>query len=224
MEQYSSVDEYVESRMKEAPHIGDKKDSLWHIVIITNKAYTNVEVGQWFQASGSCLRYLSDSVYIADELKLLRQEKFVDSYLYSDSEIEANFDWCEFIDKAKANERWIMIRRHFDASLLFSLAIFIFLIVAALKYGMTMTQNNPWLLPGIVGAIGIFWIVLNLNAIRISKKKNKYVSGIPFIGGIHLLLAGLMSPIRWLALLFLLDYSIWSFVWALIKTSPSKME
>lgn len=66
----------------------------------------------------------------------------------------------------------------------------------------------------IVEAIGVLWILLNLNAIRISKKQKRHVSGIPFIGGIHLLLAGLLSPCKWLALLCLLDYSIWGFIYS----------
>ena len=40
--------------------------------------------------------------------------------------------------------------------------------------------------------------------------------GIPFLGGIHLLIAGLISPIKWLALLCILDFTIWEFLYAVL--------
>lgn len=34
------------------------------------------------------------------------------------------------------------------------------------------------------------------------------------IGGIHILIAGLISPCKWLALLCVVDYTFWSFLYA----------
>ena len=47
------------------------------------------------------------------------------------------------------------------------------------------------------------------------KGSDHHVSGIPFLGGIHILIAGLISPCKWLALLCILDYTFWSFLYAI---------
>ena len=80
-------------------------------------------------------------------------------------------------------------------------------------------KMHPWVFPIIIGGIGILYLILNIGAI-IETKKNQakgsdhHISGIPFLGGIHLLIAGLISPIKWLALLCVLDYTFWSFLYA----------
>jgi len=78
---------------------------------------------------------------------------------------------------------------------------------------------HPWIFPAILGGIGLFWLVFNIGALLTSRKLQKegsdhHVSGIPFLGGIHILIAGLISPIKWLALLCVLDYTFWSFLYA----------
>ena len=76
-------------------------------------------------------------------------------------------------------------------------------------------------IPGIIGGIGLLYIILNIAAIKASKDNqrkgiDRHVSGIPFLGGIHLLLAGLISPIKWLALICFTDFTIWMFLYAVI--------
>ena len=83
-------------------------------------------------------------------------------------------------------------------------------------------KMHPWVFPGIIGAIGLLYIILNIGAIKASKDNQKkgidhHVSGIPFLGEIHLLIAGLISPIKWLALLCLCEFTIWMFLYAVIK-------
>lgn len=80
-------------------------------------------------------------------------------------------------------------------------------------------KMHPWVFPAIIGGIGIMYLIINVGAILETKKIQKegsdhHVSGIPFLGGIHLLIAGLISPIKWLALLFVLDYTFWWFLYA----------
>ena len=80
-------------------------------------------------------------------------------------------------------------------------------------------KMHPWVLPAILGGIGIFYLVVNIGANLTSRKLQKegsdhHVSGIPFLGGIHLLIAGLISPIKWLALLCVLDYTFWMFLYS----------
>ena len=80
-------------------------------------------------------------------------------------------------------------------------------------------KMHPWVFPIIIGVIGLLYILLNIGANIETKKiqakgSDHHVSGFPFLGGIHLLIAGLISPIKWLALLFIFDYTIWIFLYA----------
>ena len=80
-------------------------------------------------------------------------------------------------------------------------------------------KMHPWVFPIIIGSIGILYLIINIGAIIETKKiqakgSDHHVSGIPFLGGIHILIAGLISPIKWLALLCVLDFSILSFLYA----------
>ena len=79
-------------------------------------------------------------------------------------------------------------------------------------------KQHPWVFPIIIGVIGFLYITLNICANVESKKiqargEDRHVSGIPFLGGIHLLIAGLISPCKWLALLSVLDYTFWEFIY-----------
>ncbi len=80
-------------------------------------------------------------------------------------------------------------------------------------------RMHPWVFPIIIGGIGVLYLIYNIGAIIETKKiqakgADHHISGIPFLGGIHLLIAGLISPIKWLALLCVLDYTFWSFLYA----------
>ena len=79
-------------------------------------------------------------------------------------------------------------------------------------------RMHPWVFPIIIGGIGVLYLIYNTGAIIETKKiqakgSDHHISGIPFLGGIHLLIAGLISPIKWLALLCVLDYTFWSFLY-----------
>ncbi|SEQ96274.1 hypothetical protein SAMN02910369_02769 [Lachnospiraceae bacterium NE2001] len=80
-------------------------------------------------------------------------------------------------------------------------------------------KMHPWVFPIIIGGIGVLYLILNIGAIIETKKiqakgSDHHISGIPFLGGIHILIAGLISPIKWLALLCVLDYTFWSFLYS----------
>ena len=92
-------------------------------------------------------------------------------------------------------------------------------------------KMHPWVFPIIIGVIGFLYIAINIGAIIETKKiqregSDHHISGIPFLGGIHLLIAGLISPCKWLALLFVLDYTIWMFIYSLffIRTNRDDEE
>lgn len=85
-------------------------------------------------------------------------------------------------------------------------------------------KMHPWAAPVVLGVIGILYILINIGAEITSRKEKRHVSGVPFLGGIHLLIAGLVSPIKWLALLFALDYTIWMFIWVVLGIGAKKKE
>ena len=88
-------------------------------------------------------------------------------------------------------------------------------------------KMHPWVFPIGFFAIGVLYIFINIGAAVESKKlqaqgSDHHVSGVPFLGGIHFLIGGLISPIKWLALLFFLDYTIWMFFYVVLFYEPLK--
>ena len=68
----------------------------------------------------------------------------------------------------------------------------------------------------ILGFIGVLYIVFNISAVFASKKEGRFISGIPFMGGVHIFLAFLLTPLKWLCFLCLLDYTIPMFLFTFI--------
>lgn len=69
----------------------------------------------------------------------------------------------------------------------------------------------------LIGLIGVFFLVMTYGAMIVSKKSDHYVSGVPCVGGICIVIAFLLSPYKWLALLGFLDYGLWYLPYLLIK-------
>ena len=81
-------------------------------------------------------------------------------------------------------------------------------------------KMHPWVFPAIIGGIGFLYLILNIAAIIETKKiqskgLDHHISGIPFLGGIHLFIAGIISPIKWLAILCVLDFTFWWFLYGI---------
>ena len=90
-------------------------------------------------------------------------------------------------------------------------------------------EMHPWVFPAILGGIGLFYLIFNIAAGIKSKKLqsrgiDRHISGIPFLGGIHFLIAGLISPVKWLAVFCVLDYYFWSFLYAVFIGDRSKKD
>ena len=75
----------------------------------------------------------------------------------------------------------------------------------------------PWAGPAILIAIGMSLIVMSYGALIQSKRSGKHISGVPFVGGFFVFLGFIISPIKWLAFLALLDYSYVMFVYCLLS-------
>lgn len=72
-----------------------------------------------------------------------------------------------------------------------------------------------WYLYGFIAFFGVLGLVMTYGALIASKKSGKHISGVPLFGGFFLFIAGLVSPCKWLCLLFLLDYGYWELFYQL---------
>lgn len=83
---------------------------------------------------------------------------------------------------------------------------------------------TDWLISIFAFAVGlIFWAITYIGAPIESKRKGKHVSGLPGAAFVLFLLAGLISPIKWLAFTCLLDFSVTALpFYLLINRAKSK--
>jgi UDP-N-acetylmuramyl pentapeptide phosphotransferase/UDP-N-acetylglucosamine-1-phosphate transferase len=77
-------------------------------------------------------------------------------------------------------------------------------------------DSTKWTIAVILALIGAFFVFMTYGAMIASKKDNTHISGVPFVGGFFIFLGFILSPIKWLAFLALLDpgflmipYNIW---------------
>lgn len=76
---------------------------------------------------------------------------------------------------------------------------------------------SEWIPCIAVGTIGLFFLIMTYTAVVLSKRKGRFISGFPCVGGILILIAFLISPCKWLSILCILDYGIWLLPYSLIK-------
>lgn len=192
---------------------------IWHIVCITDKKYPIQEIASHFNIPAGRIRELSDRLYISEALQFLLNEnintQFNQSRTYSTDEVKSNFDFAKYIEDTKQVAKWFQWRHKVDLAMVFVLIAYMVINAVIVNLISSHSRQYPWVFPGIAGGIGILLSLLNLRVIRSAKKKNSYVAGVPFVGGFTILIAGLASPCKWLALLCLCDCTIWEFVSAL---------
>ena len=63
----------------------------------------------------------------------------------------------------------------------------------------------------ILVTLGLLAWFVTIGAAISTKKTGHYVSGIPGVGGVLIILGFLASPVKWLALIGLLDFHMWYF-------------
>lgn len=75
-----------------------------------------------------------------------------------------------------------------------------------------------WLIDGSFWSVGLFfWVLTYIVAPLAAKKRGNSVSGTPGVAFLCFLAAGLLSPIKWLSLLSLLDFSVIWFVFIILR-------
>ena len=82
-----------------------------------------------------------------------------------------------------------------------------------------MWNNTPdstkWIVAIILVLIGSFFLFMTYGAMITSKRHNTHVSGVPFVGGFFIFLGFILSPVKWLAFLALLDPGPWMIPFAI---------
>ena len=73
-------------------------------------------------------------------------------------------------------------------------------------------------------AIGAFFLFMTYGAMISSKLHNRHISGVPLVGGFFVLVGFLLSPIKWLALLALVDPGIWMLPYAIYLNHKANEE
>lgn len=82
---------------------------------------------------------------------------------------------------------------------------------------------HPWVMPVILWAIGLFYFIVQIPLFfETTKKDGLNHSGVPFVGGLHFFIAGLISPCKWLVILCLIDYAVFGSIYKIVK--PSRKE
>lgn len=80
-----------------------------------------------------------------------------------------------------------------------------------------------WVIDGIIWAIGVFfWVVTYIAAPIESRKKGHTVSGLPGMAFLFFLVAGFLSPNKWLMLMSLTDVSVLSLIITVCKECACK--
>lgn len=108
-EKYASAKEFIDEKMKMPPYIGDKKDSRWIVLVITEKKLDTKIVASWFGVNVGLIQYFVDRVDIVAQLKRLTQEddfsQGLGRHIYDDSEVISNFDFRKYIKETRINPR-----------------------------------------------------------------------------------------------------------------------
>ncbi|MBO4450600.1 MAG: hypothetical protein J5777_08430 [Clostridiales bacterium] len=76
-------------------------------------------------------------------------------------------------------------------------------------------DSTKWAVAVILAGIGAFFLFMTYGAMISSKRHNTHVSGVPFVGGFFVFLGFILSPVKWLALLALLDPGPWMIPFAI---------
>lgn len=66
-----------------------------------------------------------------------------------------------------------------------------------------------WILSIIIGSVGLIFLIFSYVAMIKNRKKGRFISGCPLLGGVFIFIAAMISPCKWLCLLCLLDYGVW---------------
>lgn len=87
-----------------------------------------------------------------------------------------------------------------------------------------LPDSTKWVAAGILVAIGALFLFMTYGAMISSKRHNTHISGVPLVGGLFVLVGFLLSPVKWLALLALIDPGIWMLPYAIYLNIKAEKE
>ena len=87
-----------------------------------------------------------------------------------------------------------------------------------------LPDSTKWVAAGILVAIGAIFLFMTYGAMISSKRHNTHISGVPLVGGFFVLVGFLLSPVKWLALLALIDPGIWMLPYAIYLNIKAEKE
>ena len=85
-------------------------------------------------------------------------------------------------------------------------------------------DSTKWVVAGVLVFIGAFFLFMTYGALITSVKHNTHVSGAPFVGGVFVLVGFLLSPIKLLALIALVDPGPWLVIYGIWKGRKAKKD
>lgn len=87
-----------------------------------------------------------------------------------------------------------------------------------------LPDSTKWTVAIILALIGGFFMFMTYGALITSKKHDTHISGVPFVGAIFVFLGFILSPIKWLAFLALLDPGIWMIPVGILKNKKAEKQ
>ena len=87
-----------------------------------------------------------------------------------------------------------------------------------------LPDSTKWVAAGILVAIGAIFLFMTYGAMISSKRHNTHISGVPLVGGLFVLVGFLLSPVKWLALLALIDPGIWMLPYSIYLNIKAEKE
>ena len=85
-------------------------------------------------------------------------------------------------------------------------------------------DSTKWVVAGVLVFIGAFFLFMTYGALITSVKHKTHVSGAPFVGGVFVLVGFLLSPVKLLALIALIDPGPWLVIYGMWKWRREKKE
>lgn len=83
-------------------------------------------------------------------------------------------------------------------------------------------DSTKWVVAGVLVFIGAFFLFMTYGALITSVKHKTHVSGAPFVGGVFVLVGFLLSPVKLLALIALIDPGPWLVIYGMWKWRREK--
>ena len=85
-----------------------------------------------------------------------------------------------------------------------------------------LPDSTKWVVAGVLVLIGAFFLFMTYGAVITSKVKDTHISGVPFVGGFFVFLGFILSPVKCLAFLALLDPGIWMALYGFFSGRKTK--